>query len=58
MKVSMSICCFKELQSYGADAVLTRIYGSLYQKNKPEPGYDVTLIIDLERLPADKGFNC
>lgn len=54
----MSICCFKELQSYGADAVLTRIYGSLYQKNKPEPGYDVTLIIDLERLPADKGFNC
>lgn len=51
----MQMRCFKELQTYGADQVLTRIYGSLYQP-QPELGYDVTLLLDLEHMSEDKGI--
>jgi actin related protein 2/3 complex, subunit 2 len=52
--VSMGMSCFKELESYGAAQVLAREYGAYYQST-PESGYDVTLKIDLQSLPADTG---
>ena len=48
--VSLSIKCYKELVSYGAEQVLEREYGR-YITN-PEPGYDFSILIDLENLPA------
>ncbi|KAJ3272786.1 hypothetical protein HK104_004399 [Borealophlyctis nickersoniae] len=54
LHISMSLKCFPELQQFGADAVLRRIYGD-EMVIAPEPGYDVTLRVDQERLPADKG---
>ncbi|KAJ3219918.1 hypothetical protein HDU67_008447 [Dinochytrium kinnereticum] len=53
IQLSMFMKCFSELRQYGADSVLRRVYGNLLQA-APEPGYDVTLKIDLERLPVDK----
>ena len=52
--ISMAMSCFKDLEKYGASQVLTREYGSYYQSNT-ETGYDVTLLIDLQTLPADVG---
>ncbi|KAI8818105.1 Arp2/3 complex, 34 kd subunit p34-Arc-domain-containing protein [Fimicolochytrium jonesii] len=53
LHISMSLKCFPELQKYGADSVLKRIYGDQLQ-DTPEDGYDVTLRLDLENLPEDK----
>ncbi|KAJ3209268.1 hypothetical protein HDU82_001095 [Entophlyctis luteolus] len=46
---SMNMRCYSELRAYGADAVLRREYGNLLQAS-PEPGFDVTLRIDEDRL--------
>lgn len=54
LHVSMSLRCFQEVRQYGADAILAREYGDLLAST-PEPGYDVTLRIDMDNLPADKG---
>jgi actin related protein 2/3 complex subunit 2 len=53
--ISMGMICFKELESYGAAQVLSREYGAYYQST-PEPGYDVTLKVDLRSLPTDIGL--
>jgi actin related protein 2/3 complex subunit 2 len=55
LTVSVAIICFKELDAYGASQVLAREYGAYYQQGNPEPGYDVSLKIDLTTVPADKG---
>ncbi|KAG5458593.1 MAG: Arp2/3 complex, 34 kd subunit p34-Arc-domain-containing protein, partial [Olpidium bornovanus] len=51
--LSMAMRCFKELATYGANEVLRREYGD-YLQGSPEPGYDVTLKFDLEKLPPDE----
>lgn len=48
--ISLNIKCYKELVSYGAESVLQREYGSYI--TSPEPGYDFSILIDLENLPA------
>lgn len=48
--VSLAIKCYKELVSYGAEAVLQREYGSYI--TSPEAGYDFSVLIDLENLPG------
>lgn len=50
--VSLSIKCFSELVSYGAQAVLEREYGPYIVE--PETGYDFSVQIDLETLPAEQ----
>ncbi|KAJ2984725.1 hypothetical protein NUW58_g5911 [Xylaria curta] len=50
--VSLQIRCFKELVQYGAEDVLQREYGQYVVP--PETGYDFSVLIDLENLPADK----
>jgi actin related protein 2/3 complex subunit 2 len=52
---SMSLVCFKQLLEYGAQSVLQREYGAYYQLT-PEPGFDVTLSINLQSLPSDIGI--
>lgn len=47
--VSLNIKCYKELVSYGAEQVLQREYGNYI--TSPEPGYDFSILIDLENLP-------
>lgn len=49
--ISIALKCFRELVQYGAQEVLEREYGP-YIVN-PEPGYDFSVQIDLENLPAD-----
>lgn len=49
--ISIALKCFRDLVQYGAQAVLEREYGP-YMVN-PEPGYDFSVEIDLENLPAD-----
>jgi actin related protein 2/3 complex subunit 2 len=44
--------CFKELVQYGAQEVLAREYGPYIVS--PEPGYDFSVQIDLESLPAEE----
>lgn len=51
--LSIQIRCFKDLVKYGAQEVLQREYGQYAVA--AEPGYDFSVIIDLENLPADKG---
>lgn len=50
--ISINVKCFKDLVQYGAQEVLQREYGS-YIVN-PEPGYDFSVEIDLENLPAEE----
>jgi actin related protein 2/3 complex subunit 2 len=49
--ISIALKCFRDLVQYGAQSVLEREYGP-YMVN-PEPGYDFSVEIDLEKLPAD-----
>lgn len=56
MLVSIALICYKELEAYGASKVLEREYGSYYQPGNAEHGYDLTLRIELDSLPQDKGF--
>lgn len=51
--VSLQIRCFKELVQYGAQDVLQREYGQYVVS--PETGYDFSVLVDLENLPAEKG---
>jgi len=51
--VSIQIRCFGDLVRYGAEDVLRREYGQYV--TSPEPGYDFSVLVDLENLPADKG---
>jgi actin related protein 2/3 complex subunit 2 len=51
--VSIQIRCFPDLLRYGAEEVLNREYGPYVVP--PEPGYDFSILIDLENLPAEKG---
>ncbi|XP_074047485.1 actin-related protein 2/3 complex subunit 2 isoform X1 [Macrotis lagotis] len=50
--VSISLKFYKELQAHGADELLKRVYGSFLIN--PESGYNVSLLYDLENLPASK----
>jgi len=50
--LSMNIRCWDELTKYGANDVLKREYGSL-MKTQAEPDYNVSLEIDLEKIPTE-----
>jgi Arp2/3 complex, 34 kD subunit p34-Arc len=52
--ISISLRCFQELVKYGAQAVLEREYGPFIVE--PESGYDFSVQVDLEQLPADQGM--
>lgn len=54
IQVSIQIKCYRDLVKYGADQVLNREYGELVVP--AEPGYDFSILIDLENLPAEKGM--
>ena len=51
--ISVQIRCFKDLVRYGAEQVLQREYGAFITAT--EAGYDFSVLIDLESLPAEKG---
>ena len=51
--ISIAVKCYKELLQYGAQEVLEREYGTYIVS--PEAGYDFSVLIDLENLPADQG---
>ncbi|CAG8004545.1 unnamed protein product [Penicillium nalgiovense] len=50
--ISINVKCFKELVQYGAQEVLEREYGPYIVS--PEPGYDFSVQVDLENLPAEE----
>ena len=52
--ISISVKCFQELVQYGAQDVLQREYGSY--AITPEQGYDFSVMVDLENLPAEQGW--
>jgi len=55
LNISISIKCYRELQKYGVDDILRKLYGSVF--TSPEQGYDATLQIDCSNPPQDKaGF--
>lgn len=45
--------CYNDLEKFGAATVLKREYGAHFVGALP--GFDVTLSVDLQKLPADKG---
>lgn len=51
--ISLSVKCYKELLQYGAQQVLEREYRQYIVT--PEAGYDFSVLIDLEDLPAAPG---
>jgi actin related protein 2/3 complex subunit 2 len=53
LQVSINIRCYKELVTYGAEQVLQREYGQYVVP--PEPGYNFSILVDLENLPEEKG---
>lgn len=50
--VSISLKFFAELQQHGADELLRRVYGERLC-DEAEPGYSVSLLLDLDALPED-----
>lgn len=50
--VSIRLKCYPELLQYGAQAVLEREYGAYIVQ--PEAGYDFSVQVDLEKLPASQ----
>ncbi|KAF2234450.1 actin-related protein-like protein 2/3 complex subunit 2 [Viridothelium virens] len=50
--ISISVRCFNELVQYGAQQVLEREYGPYIVS--PEQGYDFSVAVDLENLPAEE----
>ncbi|KAF2146768.1 uncharacterized protein K452DRAFT_262865 [Aplosporella prunicola CBS 121167] len=50
--ISISIKCFPDLVKYGAQEVLEREYGPFIVA--PEAGYDFSVQVDLENLPAEQ----
>jgi len=50
--LSIQIRCFKDLVQYGAEQVLQREYGSYITQT--EPGFDLSVLIDLESLPESQ----
>ena len=53
IRISMAIRCFKDLLQYGAQQELEREYGKYIVD--PEPGYDFSIMVDLETLPESSG---
>lgn len=51
--ISVQIKCFKDLVQYGAEQVLQREYGQYIVPT--ETGYDFSVLVDLDNLPAEKG---
>lgn len=51
--ISIQIRCYSDLIQYGAEEVLQREYGSYAVQT--EPGYDFSVMVDLESLPESKG---
>ncbi|KAK4187956.1 Arp2/3 complex, 34 kd subunit p34-Arc-domain-containing protein [Podospora australis] len=52
IQVSLQIRCYGDLVRYGAEEVLNREYGQYVVP--PEPGYDFSVLVDLENLPEEK----
>ncbi|KAJ9648293.1 Arp complex subunit [Coniosporium apollinis] len=52
IQISLAIKCFSELVQYGAQSVLEREYGPYIAA--PESGYDFSVVVDLEDLPAEQ----
>jgi actin related protein 2/3 complex subunit 2 len=50
--ISINIKCYKDLVQYGAEQVLHREYADYIVE--PETGYDFSVEIDLDNLPADQ----
>ncbi|KAK9474915.1 Arp2/3 complex, 34 kd subunit p34-Arc-domain-containing protein [Dipodascopsis tothii] len=50
IQISLAIKCFPDLARYGANEVLAREYGE-YAISPPEPGYDFSMVVDVEKLP-------
>ncbi|XP_065052930.1 actin-related protein 2/3 complex subunit 2-like [Rhopilema esculentum] len=50
--VSISLKFYGELSKHGADELLKSIYGEYM--TQPEPGFNVSLLFDLNALPEDK----
>jgi len=53
-KIRVSICLkfYSELQQHGADDLIKAEYGE-YLMSEAESGYNISLLIDLEKLPED-----
>lgn len=51
--VSLQIRCYPDLVKYGAEQVLQREYGDYV--HPVEPGYDFSVLVDLDNLPPTKG---
>ncbi|XP_004537784.1 actin-related protein 2/3 complex subunit 2 [Ceratitis capitata] len=51
VRTSISLKFYKQLQEHGADELLKREYGGLLTDT--EDGYNVSVLIDLENIPAD-----
>ncbi|XP_037792588.1 probable actin-related protein 2/3 complex subunit 2 [Penaeus monodon] len=52
IRISISLKFYKELQEHGADELVQQEYGSLLM-SEPESGFNVSLLLDLEKLPED-----
>ncbi|XP_028398907.1 actin-related protein 2/3 complex subunit 2-like [Dendronephthya gigantea] len=50
IRVSIHMKFYPDLQKYGADQLIQKVYGSLL--TTAESGYDISLLIDLENLPG------
>ncbi|ERS96081.1 hypothetical protein HMPREF1624_07617 [Sporothrix schenckii ATCC 58251] len=51
IQISIQLRCYDDLVNYGAEAVLQREYGDYIVA--PEPGFQFSIVVDLERLPAE-----
>ena len=58
--LSMGIHCWSDLKKYGAEELLEREFGEWVSQdpNLKEADYDISLVLDLEKIPEEGGeFN-
>lgn len=53
----MGIHCWSDLKKYGAEELLEREFGEWVSQdpNLKEADYDITLVLDLEKIPEEGG---
>ena len=51
-QISICLKFYVELQHHGADSLIQKEYGE-YLLDEPETGYNISLVLDLEKLPED-----
>jgi hypothetical protein len=55
IQLSMSIRCWPDLVRYGVNETMEREFGEWLSPDGVEEGFDITLVLDFEKIPEEGG---